>query len=138
MRFWSRYPRKEAKKAAAQAFKAMVKRGHLDEVRKALPLHMQMWVEQGRPRDKIPLASSWLTGQRYLDDLGTHFAAPVAGKHKDAGKIFYNGDNTRYLVEDDGTHTELGLENECDCDTPAAEAAMGTTVAHELHCASRR
>lgn len=110
-RFWKVYPRKEGKKAARSAFKSMIKRKHLDEARKALPLHIAMWREQGRPTSAIPHAATWLNGERYLDEL-THFDAPQPGKHRDAGKIFYNGDNTRYRVEDDGSRTQLGSEDD--------------------------
>lgn len=108
-KFWSMYPRKDARKAAESAFKSMVKRKHLDAARRALPLHITMWEEQKRPREKTPLAASWLNGERYLDELETdaHFAPPVPGKHRDAGKIMYRGDNTRFQVADDGAEIDL-------------------------------
>lgn len=107
------YPRKEAKLPAERAFKSMMKRNHLTDARRALPLHIQMWAEQKRPREKIPLAASWLNQQRYFDELevNTHFAAPVAGKHRDAGKIRYRGDNSRFMVGDDGSEIDMPEES---------------------------
>lgn len=112
-RFWSMYPRKEAKLPAERAFKIMMKRNHLTDARRALPLHIQMWAEQKRPREKIPLAASWLNQQRYFDELevNTHFAAPVPGKHRDAGKIRYRGDNSRFMVGDDGSEIDMPEES---------------------------
>lgn len=104
-KFWKIYPRKEGKKAAHSSFRSMVRRKHLEIVRAALPLHMQMWKDQGRPLDKIPHASTWLNQEKYMDQLQlTPNHATAEGKHKDAGRVMYDGANNRIQIQDDGSH----------------------------------
>lgn len=66
--FWLCYPRKEGRKDALKAW------GHLDSgqkfaAREAIPLHVKFWELSGRERNYIPMAGTWLRGERWADEL---------------------------------------------------------------------
>lgn len=64
-RFWSEYPRKDGKKNAAKAFAKARKSADMDTImaglRRLLPDY------KTRERKFVPLASSWLNGERWTD-----------------------------------------------------------------------
>lgn len=76
--FWTRYPRKAAKKAALKAWtKIAPSNGLQEQILTALMLHAssEAWTRDGG--QFIPHAASWLNGRRWEDLLGTTEPAPA-------------------------------------------------------------
>lgn len=66
--FWSKYPRKVAKKAAMQAFAKLP----MDEQELAfdtLDTHLEYWKIKETETDFIPHPATWLNQGRYFDEL---------------------------------------------------------------------
>ena len=74
--FWSKYPRKVAKKAAMQAFAKLP----IDEQELAvdtLDTHLEYWQLKETETDFIPHPATWLNQGRYFDELEMKPKAPV-------------------------------------------------------------
>ena len=65
--FWELYPKKEAKGAAAKAFKAAVKKAGADKVIDGLKAQLPMLVKT--ERQFIPLPATWLNAERWADEV---------------------------------------------------------------------
>lgn len=68
LEFWTAFPRKEARKDALKAWMSLTAEqqfaaGH------ALPIHVRFWAAAGRTKQYIPLAASWIRGERWADEL---------------------------------------------------------------------
>ena len=66
--FWAAYPRKEARKDALKAW------GQMTDAQKfrasaGIAMHVRYWQMSGRTKQFIPLAGSWLRGERFDDEL---------------------------------------------------------------------
>jgi len=73
--FWSKYPRKVAKKAAMQAFAKLP----IDEQELAvdtLDTHLEYWKLKETESDFIPHPATWLNQGRYFDELELKPKAP--------------------------------------------------------------
>src|SRR5206468_4301064 len=67
--FWVLYPRKEAKKDARKAFKAVLRDGaKLETIMAAVPLYAAKVA--GKDAEFIKLAGGWLRGERFEDYAG--------------------------------------------------------------------
>lgn len=66
--FWQHFPRKEAKKDAMKAWAHMTEEQKFT-ARASIPLHVRFWNLSGRERHYIPLAATWLRGERWSDEL---------------------------------------------------------------------
>lgn len=74
--FWSKYPRKVAKKTAMQAFAKLP----MDEQELAvdtLDNHLAYWKLKETATDFIPHPSTWLNQGRYFDELEMKAKAPT-------------------------------------------------------------
>jgi hypothetical protein len=74
--FWSKYPRKVAKKTAMQAFAKLP----MDEQELALDTldnHLAYWKLKETATDFIPHPSTWLNQGRYFDELEMKAKAPT-------------------------------------------------------------
>jgi hypothetical protein len=74
--FWSKYPRKVAKKTAMQAFAKLP----LDEQELALDVvdnHVEYWKLKETATEFIPHPATWLNQGRYYDELDMKPKAPV-------------------------------------------------------------
>ena len=74
--FWSKYPRKVAKKAAMQAFAKLP----IDEQElavDALDTHLEYWKIKETATDFIPHPATWLNQGRYFDELEMKAKAPT-------------------------------------------------------------
>lgn len=73
--FWSKYPRKVAKKAAMQAFAKLP----IDEQELAvdtLDTHLEYWKLKETESEFIPHPATWLNQGRYFDELDLKPKAP--------------------------------------------------------------
>lgn len=73
--FWSKYPRKVAKKAAMQAYARLP----IDEQELAvdtLDTHLEYWKLKETETDFIPHPATWLNQGRYFDELELKPKAP--------------------------------------------------------------
>lgn len=73
--FWSKYPRKVAKKAAMQAFVKLP----IDEQELAvdtLDTHLEYWKMKETESEFIPHPATWLNQGRYFDELDLKPKAP--------------------------------------------------------------
>jgi hypothetical protein len=73
--FWSKYPRKVAKKAAMQAYARLP----MDEQELAvdtLDTHLEYWRLKETESDFIPHPATWLNQGRYFDELELKAKAP--------------------------------------------------------------
>ena len=73
--FWSKYPRKIAKKAAMQAYARLP----MDEQELAvdtLDTHLEYWRIKETETDFIPHPATWLNQGRYFDELEMKAKAP--------------------------------------------------------------
>ena len=66
--FWSRYPRKVAKKTAIQSF-ARLPTDEQELAVDALDTHLEYWKIKETETDFIPHAATWLNQGRYFDEL---------------------------------------------------------------------
>ena len=69
--FWRLYPRKDAK-ASARVMWDRLTGLEQEAAMAAIPQHVAMWRRQGRNKDKIPHAATWLNpkiGRRWEDEL---------------------------------------------------------------------
>jgi hypothetical protein len=66
--FWMLYPRKVAKASARKAWQKLTEVQQL-EAAKAIETHCQYWKAKETALEFIPHASSWLNGERYLDEI---------------------------------------------------------------------
>ena len=66
--FWAAYPRKEARKDAAKAWSCMTEVQKFT-ARESIGIHVSYWDASGRAKNYIPLAGSWLRGERWADEL---------------------------------------------------------------------
>lgn len=67
--FWGLYPKKEKKKDAAKAWKALTD-GQKKLAMKALPAHIKKW--KFKDKQYIPAAGPWLRGERWEDEIDGH------------------------------------------------------------------
>jgi hypothetical protein len=66
--FWMMYPRKVAKAAARKVWAKLTEEQQLLAA-KAIDDHCQYWKAKETSLEFIPHASSWLNGERYLDEI---------------------------------------------------------------------
>lgn len=66
--FWSRYPRKVAKKTAMQSF-AKLPMDEQELAVDALETHLEYWKLQETATEFIPHPATWLNQGRYFDEL---------------------------------------------------------------------
>ncbi|MBN9475392.1 MAG: hypothetical protein J0H72_15150 [Burkholderiales bacterium] len=67
--FWTGYPRRVAKKAAARAWAKLSARDRQAAL-DALPRHVEVWkLRCGDDREYVPHAATWLNGARWEDEL---------------------------------------------------------------------
>jgi hypothetical protein len=66
--FWSKYPRKVAKKTAMQSF-SRLPMDEQDLAIDALETHLEYWRIKETDTDFIPHAATWLNQGRYFDEL---------------------------------------------------------------------
>ena len=73
--FWSRYPRKVAKKTAMQSF-AILPMDEQELAIDALETHLEYWKIKETDTDFIPHPATWLNQGRYFDELEIKAKAP--------------------------------------------------------------
>ena len=66
--FWSAFPRKEGRKDALKAWNQMSP-DHQFIAAQSIATHVRFWELSGRERRYIPLAASWIRGERFFDEL---------------------------------------------------------------------
>jgi hypothetical protein len=66
--FWSAYPRKEGKKDALKAWRAL-NEGQKFAARESIPVHVRCWNAAGRSKHYMPMCGTWLRGERWEDEL---------------------------------------------------------------------
>ena len=66
--FWSKHPRKEAKKDARKAWGQIGPKGQAKAL-EAIETHAARWLALGTAKEFIPLPASWLRGERYEDEI---------------------------------------------------------------------
>ena len=66
--FWAVYPRHEAKKDARKAWRDVAEKCRAAAVVAAVDWRT-VWRRQGRDTSVIPLAATWIRGERYEDEL---------------------------------------------------------------------
>lgn len=66
--FWSAYPRKVAKAHARKMWQRLNAEQKFAATH-ALPVHVRYWRISGRDVDKVPHAGTWLSGERWEDEL---------------------------------------------------------------------
>lgn len=70
--FWSTYPRKTGKKAAARHWRAL-KDHERETALDALPSHVEHWRKSGTEQQFIPHAATWINGRRWEDELDSEW-----------------------------------------------------------------
>lgn len=73
--FWSKYPRKVAKKTAMQSF-ARLPMDEQELAIDALETHLEYWKIKETDTDFIPFPATWLNQGRYFDELEIKAKAP--------------------------------------------------------------
>jgi hypothetical protein len=73
--FWSKYPRKVAKKTAMQSF-AKLPMDEQELAIDALDTHLEYWKIKETETDFIPHPATWLNQGRYFDELEMRAKAP--------------------------------------------------------------
>jgi len=73
--FWELYPKKEAKGAAAKAFKTASKKIDPNSIILGLKAHLPILAKT--ERQFIPLAGTWLNAERWADEIQPITAGPV-------------------------------------------------------------
>ena len=73
--FWSKYPRKVAKKTAMQSF-AKLPMDEQELAIDALETHLEYWRIKETETDFIPHPATWLNQGRYFDELEMKAKAP--------------------------------------------------------------
>jgi hypothetical protein len=73
--FWSKYPRKVAKKTAMQSF-AKLPMDEQELAIDALDTHLEYWRIKETDTDFIPHPATWLNQGRYFDELEIKAKAP--------------------------------------------------------------
>jgi len=66
--FYSRYPKKVARKEAEKAW-ARLSPDDKQKALEALPTHLKYWDIKGTEREFIPHPATWLNGARFEDEL---------------------------------------------------------------------
>lgn len=66
--FWTLYPRHEAKKDARKSWARLSQRQQVEAII-AIADWRQVWAVQGRDSRLIPLAATWLNGERWEDEI---------------------------------------------------------------------
>src|SRR5258706_5550351 len=66
--FWALYPRREAKKDALKAW-SKVRADDYAELLEALVQWRNVWRQQNRTTNLIPLPATWLNGERWADEI---------------------------------------------------------------------
>lgn len=75
-KFWSAYPKKEAKKDALKAWLAAGINGDLDKVLSALEAQKTLKPDWASEKGKyIPLPATWIRGRRWEDEVGKQVAS---------------------------------------------------------------
>lgn len=82
--FWDAYPRKEAKKKAAIAWRNLPKKDRV-AVMDALPARVKAW--SGRDREHILLPTTFLHGRRWEDELKDNRKKPGQGEVDGGGYV---------------------------------------------------
>lgn len=67
--FWSHYPKRMAKQHARQAFERACKKAPADAIIEAVKQFAMFLEVQGTEKKYIPLATTWLNGERWEDEL---------------------------------------------------------------------
>ena len=75
-KFWKAYPRSDAKQDAYKAFPKALKKTTLDTLLKSLEVFKNTESWQRDNGKYIPYASTWLNGERWLDNLVTEVETP--------------------------------------------------------------
>jgi hypothetical protein len=73
--FWSKYPRKIAKKAAMQAY-ARLPMDEQELAVETIDTHLEYWKLKETDTDFIPHPATWLNQGRYFDELEMKAKAP--------------------------------------------------------------
>lgn len=76
--FWVLYPRKEARKDALKAWGQIRSADHLTAI-VACASWRKVWA--GRDTQFIPLAATWLRGERYTDEIPREFLSTSSASH---------------------------------------------------------
>lgn len=66
--WWEKYPRKVCKKDAEKVWKRLTTEQQFAAF-EALPVHVRYWEAAGRSREYLPHGSTWLSGERWTDEL---------------------------------------------------------------------
>lgn len=75
--FWILFPRREAKKDAHKAWSQISPRLHVS-ILTAIVEWRQVWNAQGRDSRTIPMAGTWLRGERWDDEVPQEFIPSAA------------------------------------------------------------
>jgi hypothetical protein len=81
-RFWAVYPRKADKKAAFVKFKAAIKRSEVDVIIDAASAYAQKCAELKTDKTHIKLATTWLNGDCWENDLGEYGSSGTSATPK--------------------------------------------------------
>jgi hypothetical protein len=66
--FWDFYPRKEGKKDARKAWGVMSAADRFAALQ-SIPVHVRFWNLSDREKRYMPMAGTWLRGERWSDEL---------------------------------------------------------------------
>ena len=66
-KFWLKYPRKHAKIKARESFIKARKTFSLENIMLGLKMYIKYWANTGKELDYIPMASTWLNQERFID-----------------------------------------------------------------------
>ena len=66
--FWNLYPRKDARKLSRAAWCRLTIASQQAALA-ALPHHVEFWVADGRTRKTTPLPTTWINGERWVDEI---------------------------------------------------------------------
>lgn len=95
--FWDEYPRRVGKGQALKAYRAA--RKHADAATILAGLLAQLPTLQARERAYIPHASTWLNGQRWLDDVGDLVAAAPTGRRNHTLDALVAGQSSAQIID---------------------------------------
>ena len=80
--FWSAYPRKDGKANAVKAWKKATKTHDPDSLVSEAQRWAGLWHGEGREKQFIPHAATWLNGERWTDEPPARRLKAVAGDYR--------------------------------------------------------
>ncbi|MCA1185783.1 hypothetical protein LCD36_04860 [Saccharopolyspora sp. 6T] len=80
--FWSTYPRKDGKADALKAWKKATKAHDADHLVSEAQRWAELWSREGRDKQYIPHASTWLNGERWADEPPAPKLRAVSGGYQ--------------------------------------------------------